>query len=47
MSTNDVTSIGHDLIYDEDFVAVERFPITQTSTVKLDSFATSTGSYTF
>lgn len=44
--TNDVTSIGHDLIYDEDFVAVERFPITQTSTVKLDSFATSSGSYT-
>ncbi len=41
--TNDVTSIGQDLIDDNSFVEMRQFKIKNTSTVKLDSFATSTG----
>lgn len=40
--TNDVTSIGEDLISNDTYVETKIFPI-PTSTVKLDSFPTSTG----
>lgn len=43
---NDVTSIGEDLIDNESYVEIKTLQITNTSTVKLDSFPTSTGSTT-
>lgn len=40
---NDVTSIGQDLINDDSYVELVRYNIENSSTVKLDSFPTSTG----
>ena len=39
---NDVTSIGQDLINDDSYVELVKFNIENSSTIKLDSFPTST-----
>ncbi len=40
---NDVTSIGQDLINDDSYVELVKYNIESSSTIKLDSFPTSTG----
>ena len=42
---NDLTTIGQDLIYNENQIEVKTSFIEQTGTVRLDSFITSSGRY--
>ncbi len=43
---NDLSTIGHDLIVDGNAVEAVEYKITNTSTIRIDSFATSAGMYT-
>jgi hypothetical protein len=42
---NDLSTIGHDLIIDKGAVEAVEYKITNTSTIRIDSFATSAGMY--